>query len=116
MRLEERELKVFDEMSKITLKAPLSTNKTFKIMINMLDHKLWRHLYVKGSSEEDRVIICLYMDDLLVMGSNEDELEKLKVSMENEFEMSDLGHLAYFLEMEIVNTNHGAFMHHKKYA
>lgn len=33
------ELDVFDEMSRLVLKAPLSTNKTFKIMINMLDHQ-----------------------------------------------------------------------------
>lgn len=37
--LEEREPGVFDESSKLILKASLSTNKTFKIMINMLDHQ-----------------------------------------------------------------------------
>lgn len=38
MRLEGWELKVFDEISRIILKAPLSTSRTFKIMINMLNH------------------------------------------------------------------------------
>lgn len=38
MKLERKELKVFDEMSRPILKVPLSTNKTFKVMINMIDH------------------------------------------------------------------------------
>lgn len=36
MRLEGRKLKVFDEMSWLILKAPLSTNNTFKVMINLV--------------------------------------------------------------------------------
>lgn len=39
MRLEWRGIKVVDERSKLILKASLSTNRTFKIMINMLDHQ-----------------------------------------------------------------------------
>lgn len=39
MKFEEREVKVFDEMCKLILKEPLSINKKFKIMINMLDHQ-----------------------------------------------------------------------------
>lgn len=45
------------------------------------------------------------------MGSNEDELEKLKPSMDNEFEMPDLGNLTHFLGMEIVNTKHEIFLY-----
>lgn len=39
MKLERKELKVFDEMSRPIIRAPLSTNMTFKVIINMLDHK-----------------------------------------------------------------------------
>lgn len=35
--------------------------------------------------------------------------------MENEFEIPDLGNLAYFLGKEIVNTRHGVLSHQKKY-
>lgn len=38
MKLEGREINEFDELSRLILKSPLSTNKTFKVMINMLDH------------------------------------------------------------------------------
>lgn len=43
------------------------------------------------------------------MGSNEDELEKLNPSMDNEFEMPDIRNLTHFLGMEIVNTKHEIF-------
>lgn len=39
MKQEDKYLKMFDESSKLILKAPLSTNGTFNIMINMLDHQ-----------------------------------------------------------------------------
>ncbi|XP_050875195.1 uncharacterized protein LOC127078813 [Lathyrus oleraceus] len=39
MKLEGTKLKVFDEMYRLTLRSPLSTNKTFKVMINMPDHQ-----------------------------------------------------------------------------
>ena len=38
IKLKGRDLKVFNEMSRPTLRVPLSTNRTFKVMINMLDH------------------------------------------------------------------------------
>jgi len=33
-----------------------------------------------------------------------------------EFEMSDLGELSYFLGIEFISTSKGIFMHQKKYA
>lgn len=40
MRLKDRELKMFATSSKLIFKAPMSNNKTFKIMINILDHNV----------------------------------------------------------------------------
>lgn len=37
MRLEDKELKVFDASFKLILKAPLLKQRTFKILIKMLD-------------------------------------------------------------------------------
>lgn len=38
MRLEDTKFKVFDGSSKLLLKSPLSTNKKFMVVINMLDY------------------------------------------------------------------------------
>lgn len=73
-------------------------------------------VYVKGGMGEDMIIICLYVDDLLVTGSNLKEINEFKQIMEAEFEMTDLGKLSYFLGMEFAYTTKGLVMHQKKYA
>ncbi|XP_014515658.1 uncharacterized protein LOC106773487 [Vigna radiata var. radiata] len=72
--------------------------------------------YVKGDSEEDLVIICRYVDDLLVTGSNPESINEFKRVMEVEFEMTDLGRLSYFLGMEFSYTAVGSVLHKRKYA
>ena len=44
--------------------------------------------------------MCLYVDDLLITGSNQIHIEKFKSSLKLEFEMTDLGILSYFLGIE----------------
>ena len=65
---------------------------------------------------QNQAILCLYVYDLLITGSNADELTKSNTSLMFEFEMSNLGNLSYFLGMEFVNTPAGVFLHQKKYA
>ena len=48
-----------------------------------------------------RLIISLYIDDLLVTGSNQYLMDKFKDEMEEVFEMTDLGDMSYFLGMEV---------------
>jgi len=45
-------------------------------------------VYVKRKTK-GILLICLYADDLLVTGSNSEEIEKFKVEMMTESEMSD---------------------------
>ena len=72
-------------------------------------------MYVKGKIDEDLIIICLYVDDSLVIGSHLSSIEDFKKKMHSEFEMTDLGHLHYFLGMEFDKTAAGLVMHQKKY-
>ncbi|XP_027340865.1 uncharacterized protein LOC113854179 [Abrus precatorius] len=65
---------------------------------------------------EEKLIICLYMDDLLVTGSSEELINEFKSQMLSEFEMSDLERLSYFLGIEFVQTKSGIVMHQTKYA
>jgi hypothetical protein len=57
-------------------------------------------MYVKSSSEKGDLLVCLYVDELLVTGSNESLTTSFKSSMLIEFEMTDLGELSYFLGIE----------------
>lgn len=61
------------------------------------------------------LLVCLYVDDQLVTRSSPHEIEEFKVKMKNEFEMTGLGSLGYFLGMEFVQTEDGIFMHQRKY-
>ncbi|WVZ00786.1 hypothetical protein V8G54_026855 [Vigna mungo] len=73
------------------------------------------NLYVKKIDNNDLLIFCFYVDDLLVTGSSLDGIEEFKQMMKVEFEMADLGRLNYFFGMEFTHTTAGLMMHQKKY-
>ena len=76
-------------------------------------------VYMKGSEGISLLIICLlclYVDDLMLTGSNMQDIQDFKLVMKSEFEMTDLGKLAYFLGMEIPRTSKGLILHQTKYA
>lgn len=62
-------------------------------------------LYLKQDSFGLQLVISLYVDDMLVTGSNEAFVNQFKAKMENLFEMSYLGKMNYFLGMEFVQNN-----------
>lgn len=72
-------------------------------------------LYIKKQGT-DFMILCLYVDDIIYMGSNLPMLEEFKGFMMNKFEMTDLGLLHYFLGLEIIQDKAGIFVCQKKYA
>ena len=71
-------------------------------------------LYVKywiSNGQEEKLLVCLYVDDMLVTGSKAEYINQFKHQMTTEFEMSDLGELNYFLGIEFMQTDHGMLMH-----
>ena len=61
------------------------------------------------------LIVCLYVDDLIFTGNNEDMFLEFKNSMMKEFDMTDLGRMSYFLGIEVAQTSNGIFICQKKY-
>lgn len=72
-------------------------------------------LYIKHVGA-DILIISLYVDDLLVTGSNLALIDEFKQEMKDVFEMTDLGLMTYFLGMEITQKRNEIFICQKKYA
>jgi hypothetical protein len=72
-------------------------------------------LYVK-KIDDDVLIVSLYVDDLLVTGSNLQQIERFKQDMMQAFEMSDLGLMSFFLGMEIKQSRGVIFIGQEKYA
>jgi len=49
-------------------------------------------------------LISLYVDDILVAGSNREEVENIKRQFTKRYEMKDLGELNYYLGMKVTRT------------
>lgn len=61
------------------------------------------------------VAILIYVDDLLITGNCEKEINTLKALLSQRFKMKDLGVLRYFLGLEIEHSSKGIFISQKKY-
>nr|GEU80705.1 retrovirus-related Pol polyprotein from transposon TNT 1-94 [Tanacetum cinerariifolium] len=57
-------------------------------------------LYVKKGDNGDFLVVCIYVDDMIYMGSSQKLVSEFKSCMMSEFEMSDLVNLKYFLGLE----------------
>ena len=67
-------------------------------------------LYVRRSNSE-LLILCLYVDDLLITGRYKSKIEDFKGGLNKEFEMSDLGDISYFLGIKLYKSSRGLSMH-----
>nr|GEW47173.1 retrovirus-related Pol polyprotein from transposon TNT 1-94 [Tanacetum cinerariifolium] len=61
-------------------------------------------------------VILVYVDDLLITGSDSSQIHKLKDQLSTTFAMKDLGPLNYFLGIEVTRADQGIFISQKKYA
>jgi hypothetical protein len=57
-------------------------------------------VYTRGTGK-NAVVIGVYVDDLIVTGSDPAEILKFKREMTTQFEMSDMGLLSYYLGIEV---------------
>lgn len=73
-------------------------------------------LYVKKGKGDTILVVCLYVDDMIYFGTNSQLVTEFRRNMKDKFEMTDLGHLRYFLGMEIIQEEGGIFLSQKKYA
>jgi hypothetical protein len=55
------------------------------------------------------IILVLYVDDLILTGSDPKLLTHVKSNLKKKFEMTDLGYLHYFLGLQVLQTKEGIF-------
>ncbi|KAL0355686.1 UNVERIFIED_CONTAM: Retrovirus-related Pol polyprotein from transposon RE1 [Sesamum radiatum] len=72
-------------------------------------------LYVK-KDKGDILYICIYVDDLILTGNNQHMYENFKKVMAQEFEMSDMGLMSYYLGLEVKQRSDGIFISQEAYA
>ena len=64
----------------------------------------------------DTVIVLVYVDDLIVTGSNQKLLCDTRQEIQKKFKMKDLGELKFFLGIEFSRPDKGILMSQRKYA
>ncbi|WKA00244.1 hypothetical protein VitviT2T_018623 [Vitis vinifera] len=60
--------------------------------------------------------LIVYVDDMVVTGNDPEERKALQNYLSREFEMKYLGHLKYFLGIEVSRSSEGIFLSQRKYA
>jgi hypothetical protein len=63
-------------------------------------------LYTRVKSNS-RLVVGVYVDDLLIVGECVKEIDWFKDEMKQSFHMSDLGPLSYYLGIEVKQGRHG---------
>ena len=73
-------------------------------------------VYFKGSGA-DKIIISVYVDDILIFGGNRvtDEILDLKRKLDNQFKLDDLGMVKNILGMEVERKNDLVYLCQNKY-
>eukprot|EP00253_Pinus_taeda_P028518 PITA_28518 len=56
------------------------------------------------------IILVLYVDDLILTGSDPNLINHVKSSLKKKFEMTNLGHLHYFLGLQVLQSKEGIFL------
>ena len=85
--------------------------RSFGYCQSNLDHTL----FLKNQHGKITALI-VYVDEMVVTGNDLDERKALQSYLSSEFEMKDLGHLKYFLGIEVPRSDKGIFLSQRKYA
>ena len=72
-------------------------------------------LYRK-TEKKSLLLVCVYVDDLLVTGSSLSSIMEFKREMARKFEMSDLGRLTYYLGIEVRQKDEAIVLSQDRYA
>ena len=88
--------------------------KTFLLNLGYNMGKVDPTLFIKYF-DKDIIVIQIYVDDIIFGSTNEDLCQVFAKDMQEEFEMSHMGELQYFLGLQIKQMKDGTFIHQGKY-
>lgn len=72
-------------------------------------------LFIKKDSKV-HVLVLLYVDDMIITGNDEQEINRLKDELAIRFEMKNLGELKHFLGLEVSRCEEGILVSQSQYA
>nr|GEW99844.1 retrovirus-related Pol polyprotein from transposon TNT 1-94 [Tanacetum cinerariifolium] len=71
-------------------------------------------VYVKDTSS-GYIILCLYVDDMLIVGSNDKMIKSTKDMLKSKFDMKDMGLAVVILGIKIIRTQNGLLLSQAHY-
>ena len=86
-----------------------SVIQEFGMLRNTADHSVFYH-------HNSSIYQVVYVDDIVITGSDQDGIQKLKQHLFTYFQTKDLGKLKYFLGIKIAKSNSGVVRSQRKYA
>jgi hypothetical protein len=98
--------------------APRAWNQKLDDKLGVLGFKkcLSEHaIYCRGAGSE-RLVVGVYVDDLIITGASCNSIKKFKAQMTEIFKMSDLGALTYYLGIEVKQGVEGITLCQGSYA
>jgi hypothetical protein len=66
-------------------------------------------------SKHGHTLLLLYVDDILIAGVDNECIAFVKAPLNEQFMMSDLGPLSYFLGLEVTSTSRDYYLSQHKY-
>jgi len=67
------------------------------------------------TSSRGRTLLLLYVDDMLITGDDAEHISLVKRHLSQQFQMTDLGPLSYFLGIEVSRSDKGYYISQSKY-
>ena len=61
------------------------------------------------------VILCLYVDDILIFGTNTDVIDEVKSFLSSRFDMKDLGEASVILNIKLIKNENGIILNQSHY-
>jgi len=74
------------------------------------DHSLF--VQEKGST---LTMVLIYVDDIIIIGNNDKFIQDLKLFLQQQFHIKDLGKLKYFVGLEVARSKAGIVISQRKY-
>ncbi|GAB2301453.1 hypothetical protein Dimus_039376 [Dionaea muscipula] len=97
--------------------APRTWNITLDSFLRDIGFSRCPHeyaLYVKHNSG-CVMILCVYVDDILITGNAANQIEDFKKTLIQKFEMTDLGKMSYYLGIKVEQSSDGVFLSQHSY-
>nr|CAN75244.1 hypothetical protein VITISV_014212 [Vitis vinifera] len=70
----------------------------------------------RSTSDHSCIYLVVYVDDIVITGSDQNGIQKLKQHLFTHFQTKNLGKLKYFLGIEIAQSSSGVVLSQRKYA